>query len=194
MKPCADRKEAIALLATGALAASETAALRAHLQKCAACGAYASQLGAICAQLGESVTTAPVVGLPPGFHARLKHRIQSEQQAALSASALEALRVLFTPARLISAIAVLALGLCLALWMGPHRIDVLDPAVSQVRPPPVSPVSGTVAGLSNDSTLMAYQAAFNRSYEDFDALVTQNARRNSTADGMTLMSAEATRF
>ena len=186
MKPCADRKEAIAMLAAGALAAPEAAALRGHLQECAGCNAYASQLNAVCDRLGGPIAGTTAVQPPPGFHARLKHRIQSERPTAAPASILETLSALFTLPRIVSATAILALAVGLAFWMRPDTGSVHQATIQPV-PAPISEGNRKVAEPSGGATLMAYQAAFNRSYEDFDALVTQNAARTSTADGMTLM-------
>ena len=193
MKPCPDKKEAIALLAMNALGPSETAALRGHLQQCPACDAYATRLATTCAQLGEPVASSAATELPPGFHARLKHRIQSEHQAPSLASTFEALRDLFTPARVVSTAAALVLVVGLAFW-GRTGKQSPAPPVAQVGEPVGNPRSFTGADLPAASTLMAYQAAFNRSFEDFDALITQNAARTSTGEGMTLMRSGTSSF
>jgi anti-sigma factor RsiW len=186
MKPCADKKEAIAMLAMDALTAPEAAALHAHLHQCAACSAYAVQFGAMCDQLGKSMAAAQTVEPPPGFHARLKHRIQSEQQTVAPSSFLESLLALLSPARCISVTAILALAFVGAFWFGADRKGTLNPEVPRAGSP-AQPRNDVGSDPVKASTLMAYQSAFNRSYEDLDALVSQNARRNSTPDGMTLI-------
>jgi anti-sigma factor RsiW len=186
MKPCADKREAIAMLAAGTLAPAEAAALRSHMQECAGCNVYSAQLGAICAQLGEPAAGAATAEPPPGFHARLKERIQSEGHSSSRPSLFEVLRLLFTVPRIVSATALATLVLGFAFWMRSDKGSVDQRALHAVQESTTNGTSNE-ADLSSASTLMAYQAAFNRSLEDFDALVTQNAARASTADGMTLM-------
>src|SRR5262245_47840951 len=133
MKPCTDRKEAIVMLAAGALTPSEAAAVRGHLQKCAGCSSYASQLGSICSLLGEPLARSASVEPRPGFHARLKHRIQSERPAASRASIFEALRDLFTLPRIVSASAIVTLVVGLAFWGHSDKGSLDHPVVQTVQ-------------------------------------------------------------
>jgi anti-sigma-K factor RskA len=187
MKPCPDRKESLALLAAGVLESSAARDIQIHLENCPDCRAYLAGMQQLCSDLASTRPAETALQPSPGFHARLKHRVQAEKTHRAPSRFIEFILACLDHRRLIGATAA-AVAVVLVVWISLGPGDRLTPELSRkTNPEPSAITVERRFDPAGSSTLMAYQAAFNQSFEDFDALISLNAERSSTGDGMRLM-------
>jgi hypothetical protein len=183
MRPCPENREALALLALGELDSHTSTSLRHHLESCAGCQEYRTQLESLCAQLGRppetNRETSSPVRLPSGFHGRLRARLREESALASPSRAETAVSSIpaqpdrrfiwqdwFSLPRFAAALILLAL---LSLWAwrpGPERPRTQPMAApQQVRPE---------AGPASPPTLFAMSRALQNSMEALDDLLSRH--------------------
>lgn len=167
MNPCNNLRENLALLAAGRLETSAAEALRAHARQCPGCGAYLSQMTALCARLEQSTQNLPRVEDSEVFHQALVARINSERPpAAVVDDGPSVWSVLFAPAWKWAAWGAVAVLLVLGL----------NRPATMTLPIPVPPPTAVVASPVEPSpSLWAYQRAVGESWENFQTLLANNA-------------------
>jgi hypothetical protein len=160
MKVCAKNREAVAMLAIGALEAREAEALRAHAASCAGCRGYLAEMMGVV----ENVRAAQAP--QEGEHALFLHRRvrQALRQAAP--------RPNFSWRLVIPTVCVLLLLMVIL----PRR----DP-ISPARPSAPQAHQGGTPVKSLDPTILNYQMAANQSLEKLDAVLTEQGKRTAPA-------------
>lgn len=168
MKPCAQLRESVALLACGALPSGEAADLRGHLQRCDGCRDYFSQMTVVC----ESHTAAALGLSDTAVSPSLRRRIAEAVSAGVTRPQTEPLPAGLTGLRWLAGVAAL-----LVLLLGGSALVRRSAApVKLVEAPVVSP-----AGIANSQgesiNLNAYRLALNRSPDDLEQLLAREAAR-----------------
>ncbi len=169
MNPCPKNRMPIALLAVDGLEPVEARALRVHLETCAGCRAYASEIAKITADI-SALERGPELAASAAFHQRVTRALREE--AGLSAPQNGS-----SPARerrfrwYLAAEGVLAVVLVWA-WLGSRETP-------QERPRGNAPATlARGGGVNLDPTLSNYQSAANRSLDSLDDLLARQARQN----------------
>jgi hypothetical protein len=172
MKPCFGKRRLVALLALGELDVRRAPALRAHLQTCAGCRAYFEAMSGISQKLAAA-DSQPELETSAVFHQRLMGRLRSEQAPPAWNSPGAWLAGLRLNWRVALPVASAGALLVLALALFPRHPGT-SPSVQVSRPaqallPPGRSLSPTVAN---------YQQVASRSLDEFDDLLSAQARRN----------------
>ncbi len=172
MKPCFSKRKLLAWLALGELEARRARAVRAHLETCDGCRRYLAEITAVEERLAAA-DAEPEIEVSESFHRRLVGRLRAEPSkpprevlaAWLSATRLN-WRVAF-PVAGFAALAIVVVSLFLR-----------QPGVS----PPVrsshSAVAQPVGGEDLSPTVANYQRVAIRSLDEFDELLSRQAKRN----------------
>jgi anti-sigma factor RsiW len=187
MKPCPEHKQSLALLAAGALDPDCARIIKDHLETCAACRAYAAEMQQVCARVEQGTLPGSQFQPSPGFHSRLKHRIQQvEQRPGLS---IPAALLSWAVRRQMAFGVVLATVIVTVLWLASrHGEQERADAPTRATPASHADLLEPPVDLARTSTLMAYQNAFIESLEKFDTLLDRNTARSASGDGMMLSS------
>ena len=172
MKPCFSKRKLIAWLALGELDARRAQDLRAHIETCDGCRRYLAEISAV----GERLAAAdakPETEASESFHRRLVGRLRAEQ----SRSPRDALAAWMSATRLNWRVAFPAVGAA-ALVIVLVSLFPRQPGVS----PPVR-ISRPAVALPDakedlSPTVANYQRVASRSLDEFDELLTRQAKRN----------------
>lgn len=169
MKPCAQHRESLALLACAALDAGEAAPVLQHLERCPACREYYRQMTALADEHALAACRLPEAEAAPRLHARIAAAIQQRGRSwqddlacTLGSSRGRVAGVAFV-------VLLLAGGLTLV-----HRLS--SPPQVAIRPTPVAPTRMETAEAG--SKFSAYRLALSRSPEDLDRLLASEAARS----------------
>ena len=165
MKVCPEYRELILQQALGALAADATHRLRAHLESCAGCREFAARATSLCDTVTKTAAQLPAPAPPPAFHARLAQRIHADaEQRQLARSSRVAEWFTLPRIGFAAACGVVLMGAVMLVNRGQRP----DPAITSAP-----------STLTDDAppTLLAYQRAFNESFEQFDALTLRDDNR-----------------
>ena len=173
MKPCANQRKPIALLALGDLEARQARALRAHLETCAGCRAYSEEMSNVTRKLAASGVGSEL-RVSETFHRQLAARLRAHERRPVGESLLVTLRALCSNSRM--ALPLLGLGAALivtamVLLPRPTPLPLPVPAPSQAVAPP--PEKRDLA-----PTISNYQMVANRSLEKLDELLSRQANKN----------------
>lgn len=173
MKPCGRNRKRIAALALGELRADEARELRRHFEMCEGCRRAFEELVGIGDELAAAAPGTEVL-VSAGFHHRLMRELRKEPAPSLFG---------FWADQLQSGRLALAFGLVLAgaivFWVvqergsAPDRSTASDraqPASAQVRQPELPA-----------PTIANYRHAAERSLDDLDDLLTQQALHSAPA-------------
>ncbi len=165
MKPCLQRKKALALLGLGELDSSATNELRAHMETCAGCRGYWEEMKALGQRL-TALESGQALPASESFHCRVMREIQGNGQSGRRAASnfLPRLRPIW-----LAAAAALVVGL---VWMLHPRGErgMIPPAKIAVAA--ASPHAREMA-----PSLANYQSAADRSLEELDAMLNRQASR-----------------
>ncbi len=151
MKACAQNREALTLLAVGALETPETRALRAHVASCAGCHGYLREMERIAETLRAAKAPQQEMEPYPFLHRRVRHTLLMDRQRP---------GVSWRVA--IPALAAMAL------------IALVLPRIRTVVPLALRPV---VTEREFDPTILNYQVAADQSLDNLDALLTEQGNR-----------------
>lgn len=182
MKPCAQNRESLALLACRAPAPGEATELRDHLQGCAGCREYFGQMSAVCES--HTAVARELPDVPVSL--RLRSRISAAVSAGESRQRNESFLAGFTGwGRLagVAALVVLLLGGFVLVRRSAAPVNVVEV--------PVPPPAGKANVQSERMSLNAYRLALNRSPEDLEQLLTHEAARPASNPMATLRSSLA---
>lgn len=168
MKECPAYRESIKACAFDALEPEAVRRLQQHLDTCAGCREYTESVRAIYSSLVSTAERLPTPQPPPGFHDRLSRRIYADAEKPKRESMLARLSAWFTVPRIGFAAALGVLILLGILALNREQPIVAPVAVSV----PVTP-----AAESGAPNLLAYQRAFNQSFEELDALTLRDDNR-----------------
>ncbi len=175
MKPCRKNRKRIAWLVLGALDARREQELHAHLDHCDGCRGYLNEISRVSETLR---TTEPGADLQATevFHRRVVRALRVEASRSLVGSALRRLRGFLLEWR----VALPALGVMVAALIVVSGL-VRHPALPRGASTPILANAGPERHLGGAPTLASYQAAVNRSPDELDELLTQQATRNPPA-------------
>ena len=169
MKACSKNQKPLALLALGAVDEQEAKVLRAHLRTCNGCRAYWHEISNVAERVSVSDRGAELE-CSEGFHRRVAARIKAEQPHAKPDGAWVLFRTALTNWRV--ALPVLgATCVIAALMIGAHNHGTS----------PTTPSRYPNAEVSNETnlapSLVNYQLAASRSFEQLDRLLTTQANQ-----------------
>ena len=167
MKPCFRNRKLIAWLALGELDAPRAEALYAHMRHCPGCRHYLEEMSAVAGCLAAG-PAEPELEPSASFHRKLLGRLRGERNALGLGSAVRAPQL---------AAGASGPGRCRALapdaLLAPHPAVLTTPVrVSHLAAPPPTPARGLSPTMAN------YERAASRSLDEFDDLLTQQARQN----------------
>lgn len=165
MNACPEYRETILSHALGVIEADTARRVREHLQGCAACREFASSASALCGNVAKTAAELRVPVPPAGFHARLARRIHADAKRPQS-SLVSRIAQWFTLPRIGFAAACGVLMLTAIMLL--NRDRSASPVVNSAPLP---------KGDDGPLTLLAYQRAFNESFEQFDALSLRDDNR-----------------
>jgi len=158
MKPCGEYKEWIALAVLEGEWGSE---LRQHLQGCAACRAYAEEMGKVCGEHNQRAVALPEIEAPRRLNARVRDAItRTEGSLCCGIEIGVSLRRLLQALGIAAAAAIVVL----VLMERPFREPTSSPALAEAAMPGV----GETAGLA-EPTFAAYHDRLARSVEELEA-------------------------
>jgi anti-sigma factor RsiW len=189
MKPCPDHKQSVALLAAGALDPDGARRMKGHLETCASCRAYAAAMEQVCARVEQSAPLDSQMEPSPGFHSRLKHRIQQVEHRP--GTSILATLLSWAGRRQMAFGGVIVTVIVTVFWLafGFSEHNFSD-RPSRAHPASQASRSEPPIDLARTSTLIAYQNAFNQSLEELDTLLARNTAQSPSGDGMMLRSTE----
>ena len=168
MKPCANKRKAIAWLAAGALNPAEAASLRAHLTQCAGCRRYYRELADITEAL-EATQPDTNLEVSEEFYAKVAGKIQAVD-ASFGDEDIGFLRSLLGWRNALPAVLLVVMLMSMVLLRYPPT------SVSQ-NPSPAQLVSPSGAGTDMAPTLANYQMVANQSLEKFSELLTKQGNK-----------------
>lgn len=172
MNPCARNRKQIAWLAAGALEGREANELRAHLETCADCRQYFEEMSRVTTTLAAAQTT-PDIQTSEAFHRRVARALRVEEsRPASGALAAFVQRTLWNwriALPVASASIVVIVGVFLSLRHPDTAPRPRSPAEVASVPQPKTDVPPTLAN---------YQIMANRSFDEFDDLLTRQANRS----------------
>ena len=174
MKTCPQNRKLIALLAIDAIEDREARILRSHLDSCDNCQRYFEELSLV----ARNLAAAEVPSEDPGssaFHERLVRRLEAEESQSLWKRMVERLRFIGGDWR--SATAVIgasAAAIVMLLFISKPRKDL----VSHIAPPTAPLAAAPAPSATFPSTLAGYELVANRSLDQLDEILTEQANRN----------------
>lgn len=181
MKPCNGNRKHIALLVANALDAPTADKLREHIAGCTYCLDYFREISGVASRLSEA-RELPEIEASQRFHQKLVNRIHSTEPRANTA--VTGLRLLkwriLLPVSGISALVGLAIG----LFLNPSGITRRHASVN-----PAIAVDAAAADMS--PTFANYRNAANQSLDQFDSLLTRQAKEGPPPGQMYRASAKA---
>lgn len=175
MKTCGKKRKLIVELALGALEPDEAHALETHIESCAECRDYLAEVSGLSAKL-RAARNETGIETSEAFHQRVMRAIRKEEELSWWATMTNALRAARPGWRAAMAgLGGLALVVAALLWLAPR---------------PTVPPPGPAASLARLSSVLEeelppsvanYRIAANRSLEQLDELLTQQANRRVSA-------------
>ena len=176
MRPCAGNREPLALLASGALPVTDSDALERHLATCSACQSYLAEVAAVCDLHRRASHTLPDVEVPDRVLARVFSGIKSADRHPASGSApwVGWSWVAFGSA--VAFVSVLVIrGLSVDRRAANHAPTI---AAQGTTLGPV--IVRTTAREAGSPRMMTYRLALNRSTDEFERLLGEDASRASS--------------
>ncbi len=172
MKPCASRRESVALFACGACSADQAADLRRHLQACPRCREYFRRLSQVCEDHATAAAQLPEARVPSRLSSRVASRIRTGPAARRPARP----PGVFVGWARIAGWAMLLGGLVVgAIWTSkPVPLPPTVQVTESPQPPPGTRVTGT-SKVGN--SLVAYRLALDRSPEALEELLSEEAAK-----------------
>lgn len=181
MKPCASRRESLALLACGLCSEHEAADLQHHLRSCPGCRTHFHQVTVVCDEHTTAAVQLPEVEVPARFFHRIHARIRSDADVETPRP---------HPIPWLSwgrIVGWAALGLLLAIpalrFAQPFEESLPSPRT--LTPQPMSSVAVKSTG-GTGNNLSAYRLALNRSPEALEELLSKEATQATPAPQIAL--------
>jgi hypothetical protein len=168
MNPCRPYQKLLALHAASALTGSEEAQVRDHLRDCAACGEYVDSLVSLAAEHRHAAADLPAFAAHPGFYQRIFRQVEGQGGSDWSRGASEARH---WRVRIAWAVSALALVGCVLLVSRPRPSLELGNLSNN----PVLPLADHK---QTESRHIAYRLALNRSFEEFELLLSKAVPRH----------------
>jgi predicted anti-sigma-YlaC factor YlaD len=180
--PC-DR-EAVALLACAGLDAEAAKTITRHLAACPACQGYFAELSALADSHRDAARSLPAAELSPRLRARIATAVRHDPRRGAEEAPLPALH---RPWMLAAAAVVIGLLLVGGGRLLFHRPQPPTLAVSKAA----TPLASTDSDSAPDSKWKSYRLALNRSPEELERLLSQEAGHSSATPSLSLRSAAA---
>ena len=176
MRPCAGNRDPLALLASGALPVTDSDALQRHLATCSGCRAYLAEVAVVCDLHRQASRALPDVELPDRVLARVFSGIKSADRHPASGSAPW---IGWSWVAFGSAIALVSVLVVRGLSVDRRATSHAPTIAAQVatRGPVIVRTTAREAG---SPRLMTYRLALNRSTDEFERLLGEDASRASS--------------
>ncbi len=172
MKVCTDRKKLIVELALGALEPKQALALRTHLESCAGCREYLAEISQMNSRL-RVASEGSAAEASDAFHERVMRVIRQRREPSGRAAVAAWLREAQLGWRLAGA-GLAGLALAMAAWLAVEGRPGGPTTASAPAPVPQAPALSAELPPS----VANYRMAANRSLEELDDLLTQQAKRH----------------
>lgn len=170
MKPCRKNRKRITWLALGALESAQELTLRAHFETCAGCRRYLEEISSLAVGL-ETAETETDIATSESFHRRVLSALAAEEPAGKEPAPL--LHWLWNWRVAVPALCATAGVICVLL----HFVQRPGASLSGTTTVHVvAPTSHRQVDLL--PTLANYEMVANRSFDQFDELLTRQANRN----------------
>jgi hypothetical protein len=171
MKPCASNRKLIVWQTLHALDAQQTRLLQAHLETCAGCRRYLTEISNLTEGL-VTVETNPDILASESFHRKVAQKLRAAKPDSWrEIVAANFQRMAWNWRVAVPVVAALALiGVMLASWPQPSQVAAHRPAE-----PSVMFTSGSDTDVA--PTIANYQRTADQSLEKFDALLTRQSKR-----------------
>jgi anti-sigma factor RsiW len=173
MKPCSNRRKAIALLALDELDDPEAQELRSHVQSCEGCRHYLEEISAVTEKMAM-VENNIEIEASDAFHRNVIARLRVEESAA-------GRKITGLLGNLLNwrvALPATATAICVVLMIGlrAHR------QMPNVQPHPPTPTPSRIVSAPDVNTVVPptignYQMAADQSLQKFDELLDQEAKQ-----------------
>ena len=165
MNPCRNQREKVTLLACGALDSAAANRTRQHVQDCVACREYLREMSAVVAAQVAAARNLPDATVSPCVFRRVTEAIKAKSHPSRQdPTGIPTAR--WWP---LAGLVTIAMGIAVAVgWIPWHRIP--DPVAVAITSPSVSPAppSLRLSSAPENSNLIGYRLALNRSPEAFD--------------------------
>lgn len=171
MKACMHKRKLIVGLAFDALEADQARELRRHIESCTECRDYLAEISRLNSQL-RVAEGEPGIEATEAFHQRVMRAVRAEETRSWwSAIATYPGGMRFSWRVGVPGLGALAVALVMWLTLAPHpngRLEVSMPSPAPSSPEPDAVLPPSVAN---------YRVAANRSLEQLDELLNQQANR-----------------
>ena len=179
MKTCSRHREIVTLLACDALASPEAAEARAHLEVCASCREYLRQISAVCEDHRVAAQQLPTAVVSP----RLRNRIAAIAHGDNGRAFRKQWLALLDFGQWSPIAGAAALGVILLTgWLMLRKPTVVESVARLRLDPPVSKAHLQTGNIN----LITYRLALNRSPEDMERLLADQAERPASNPTPTL--------
>ena len=169
MKPCAQNRKLIAWLAVNALDAQQARQLRVHLETCEGCRRYLAEISNVTEKLAAAEATHDVQA-SENFHRKVAGRLRTAKPDLIGEILAAYLARLNLRVALPAIVALVVIGVTVAIWRQPPRVSSSPTAGTQ---------TASVSDADNDlaPTIANYQRVANQSLDELDALLTRQGNR-----------------
>jgi anti-sigma factor RsiW len=174
MKPCSYNRQQLAWLAAGALDETESRKLRAHVENCAACRDYLTEMKNVTRRLASPKLT-PEIQTSESFHQSVMRSVRSEKSDSMWMFWTDGIRSWRSLWRVPMPVAIIIVLLTVIGWNASRHPQT---QVAIVTPPIAQAITTTGAENDPPPTFSNYRMAANRSSESFDELLARQARKN----------------
>lgn len=166
MKPCAENRKSLALLAAAVLHEAEAAAIREHLCRCPACLDYFVEMSVLCDAHRDAAGRLPEAILRPAFLRRVSLAIRGKPSGWRGIIAMAAGRRL---ARVATSMLLVTFG----AWALATRLFPANQGGPSAIRATITKPDATISG----PAWITYRLALNRSPEALDLLLNREAAR-----------------
>lgn len=190
MKPCAKNRMLISWLALDALDAHEAQSLRAHLETCAGCRGYWTEL---CQVTRHLAAAKPEVDLPvsDSFHRSVVGRLAAKR--SIGERAMASFQAMAFNWRVAAPVAVGIVAL-LALVVPWPRAETPVRPVAIIKPAPLLTIAAPAADADLSPTLANYQRAAGQSPDKMDELMIRQEKPTASPSPVYTASSRSLNF
>lgn len=170
MKPCSNRRNAIALLALDEVEGQEAEELRSHLQSCEGCRNYFREISAVTRKMADVEMTSDVE-TSEAFHRKVMSRLREQQSAGLwDVVKMVGRRIDWRVGLPVTAVWILFIC-AFYFHLAPFKV-----APGSIPPRPAQ-IAAPDASANVAPTLGNYEMAANQSLQTFDELLNLEATK-----------------
>ncbi len=176
MRPCAGNRDPLALLASGALPVTRSDVLQRHLATCPACRAYLAEVAVVCDLHRQASCALPDAEVPDRVLARVVSGIKSAERHRASGSTP---RIGWSWVAFAAAVALVSV----LVVRGPsveRRPTSHAPTIAAQRATRGPEIVRATARETGSPRMMTYRLALNRSTDEFERLLGEDASRSSS--------------